>query len=81
MVYKKDLDENISIDNINKNYRFIGTNSDDRNVIEVKNIEKMTSERLKYTIGKNLLKFEKINCSSTGKRAKVTKELLKLNWK
>ncbi len=64
-----------------KLYRFVATNNDKTNIIEVKNIECASQKRLMFTIGKNIIKFEKYNVSPTGKWSKVEKEILKLEWK
>lgn len=62
-------------------YRFIGTNNDKKNIIEIRYIEKTTDKRLMIAIGKKIVKFEKYNVSLTGKKSKVEKEVLKLKWK
>lgn len=62
-------------------YRFIGTNNDKTNRIEIRYIEKMTLKQIMVSIGKKIVKFEKYNVSPTGKKAKAEKEVLKLKWK
>lgn len=62
-------------------YRFIGTNNDKTNKIEIRYIEKMTLKQIMVSIGKKIVKFEKYNVSPTGKKAKAEKEVLKLKWK
>lgn len=62
-------------------YRFIGTNNDKTNKIEIRYIEKMTLKQIMVSIGKKIVKFEKYNVSPTGKKAKGEKEVLKLKWK
>ena len=64
-----------------KLYRFVATNNDKSNVIEVKRIETKTEKRMMITIGKKIVSLEKYNVSPTGKWSKVEKEDLKLEWK
>lgn len=52
-------------------YRFIGTNNDKTNRIEIRYIEKMTLKQIMVSIGKKIVKFEKYNVSPTGKKAKA----------
>lgn len=78
-ITKKDVKDNYSSTDINRYFRFVGTNSDSTNVIEVKSLIKNT-ERIKLTIGKDVLKLEKYNVSPIGKKSKVIKEDLKLVW-
>lgn len=61
-------------------FRFIATNNDKTNTIEVKRIEKATEKRLTISIGKKIKALEKYNVSPTGKYQKVDKENLKLIW-
>ncbi|MCM1130379.1 MAG: type II CRISPR RNA-guided endonuclease Cas9 [Anaeroplasma bactoclasticum] len=68
------------VDDSDNYYRFITTNDDKNNVIEVKNIECKTEKRLMLSIGKKIKLIEKFNVSPTGKYQKVEKELLKLKW-
>lgn len=80
-IIKKDDTIINSIDDTKKLYKFVATNNDKRNVIEVKNIESKTEKQLMFSIGKNVVKFEKYNVSPTGKWSKVKEEHLKLKWK
>lgn len=61
-------------------FKFIATNNDKNNTIEVKRIEKSTEKQLMISIGKKIKALEKYNVSPTGKYQKVDKETLKLNW-
>lgn len=69
IVFKGEEDTNL--------YKFIATNNDNSNKIEVKPINKYESKRLMVTIGKNTMRLEKYNVSITGKVSKVHKEELK----
>lgn len=67
-------------DDTEKFYKFIGTNNDSKNVIEVKKIECKTEKQLMLSIGKKIKLIEKYNVSPIGKFQKVEKETLKLKW-
>ena len=64
-----------------KLFRFIATNNDKTNTIEIKKIECKTEKQTMISIGKKIVKLEKYNVSPTGKWFKVEKEVLKLEWK
>lgn len=69
------------VNGIERYYRFVGTNNDNSNKIEVKMIEMTTEKQLIIFIGKKILLMEKYNVSPIGKKSKVEKELLKFKWK
>lgn len=60
-------------------YRFVGTNNDSTNRIELKLIEEK-GKRITPTIGKKIIVFDKYNVSPIGEYQKVTNEVLKLEW-
>ncbi len=62
-------------------FKFIATNNDIKNIIEVKRIERLTEKQMMVSIGKKVKKIEKYNVSPIGKYQKVVKETLKLVWK
>lgn len=68
----KDQDEHL--------YRFVATNADELNRIEVKEICE-TGNRNMLTIGSKIEKITKYNVSILGKYQKVQHEALKLRWK
>lgn len=78
-VSKKDLLENVELESIKNYYRFIATNNDTKNIIEIKEIYKKTEKQTMVTLGSAIL-LEKFNVSVTGKWSKVVKEDLKLKW-
>jgi len=80
IVKKDEICDIKQLDEINNYYRFIGTNNDKKNIIEVKYINKVTEKQLMLSIGKSIVKFEKYNVSPAGKYQKVVKEDLKLKW-
>lgn len=61
-------------------YKFIATNNDNSNVIEVKKIERKTEKQTMITIGRKTKCLEKYNVSIIGEYSKVEKEVLKLEW-
>ncbi len=63
-----------------KYYKFIATNDDIRNQIEVQNIERKTEKRTRLTIGQKTQILQKFNVSVLGEYSKVEKEVLKLQW-
>lgn len=69
-IYKKEVETSF--------YKFIGTNNDRKNIIEVKPITYYEEKRIMPSIGQSTLKIEKYNVSITGKISKVNKEDLKL---
>ena len=76
------LDDNDTEENKQlKLFRFIATNNDKTNKIEIKKIECKTEKQTMISIGKKIVKLEKYNVSPTGKWFKVEKEVLKLEWK
>lgn len=79
-VRTKDMDKNLQLDKVNVLYRFVGTGNDSKNVIELKLINRLTTERIMICVGKTVIKLEKINVSPTGKKSKVQNEALKLIW-
>lgn len=78
LVYNDEIIQNV--DNVSKFYRFIATNNDLKNMIEVKLIESKTEKQMMKVIGKKVVKFEKYTVSPTGKYSKVLNEDLKLKW-
>lgn len=63
---------------ISERVRFIGTNSDANNLLEVKPISYQSEKRFKPGVSKNVVKINKYNVSVTGKISKVKQERLKL---
>lgn len=63
-----------------KYYKFIATNNDTTNRIEVRNIERKTEKQTMLTIGKKTQILQKFNVSVIGEYSKVEKEVLKLQW-
>lgn len=64
-----------------KFYRFIATNSDSENKIEVKPINYYHKEQIRPSIGKSTKEVKKFNCDILGNLTEVTKEQLKLQLK
>ena len=60
---------------------YTGLKNEKENLLEFKNIEQATNKRITFSINKSILKMIKYNVSPTGKRSKVLKEDLKLEWK
>jgi CRISPR-associated endonuclease Csn1 len=60
-------------------YRFIATNNDDTNRIEIKSIHKHDDKQNTPTIGKSIIGFDKYNVSPTGLMNKVSQEVLKFD--
>ena len=80
LVDKKAYDENKSLIENEELYRFIATNYDTANSIEVKKIMSKTENQCRKTIGNGIILLEKYNVSPIGKYQKVQKEVLKLKW-
>lgn len=59
-------------------YRFIGTNNDLMNKIEVKSINQRDDKQLMLTIGKKILFIQKYHVNTIGKLFVANKEVLKL---
>ena len=78
-VNRKDIDSNVSVEDVKKYYQFIATNNDLTNKIEIKEITKKTDKQIMLAVGAAVL-IEKFNVSITGKWSKVIKEDLKLEW-
>ena len=79
------LNKNDFIEIVKKESNFVGIytglKNEKENLLEFKNIEQATNKRITFSINKSILKMIKYNVSPTGKRSKVLKEDLKLEWK
>ena len=79
------LNKNDFIEIVKKENDFVGIytglKNEKENLLEFKNIEQATNKRITFSINKSILKMIKYNVSPTGKRSKVLKEDLKLEWK
>lgn len=72
------LTRNFKGEVITEDFKFIATNNDKTNQIEVKPINKYESKQLMPTIGITTINLDKFNVSITGKMQKVKQEVLKL---
>lgn len=71
-----------NIHDINKEiYRYIATNNDDKNVVEVKPINYREQKRIMKTIGRNIIKLSKYHSDNLGNLYLSKNESLKLEFK
>lgn len=75
-ITKQEKDEIIS-----QRYRFIGTNNDFKNTIEVKPISYYEKKQLMPTIGKSIISIRKLTSDVVGNHYNISKEVLKLRFK
>ena len=71
----------IKKENEDKLWRYVATNDDKKNLIEVKPIGFKTDARFKPAIGKKILLLEKYATDVCGNLYKVTNQELKLEFK
>jgi CRISPR-associated endonuclease Csn1 len=61
-------------------YRYVATNNDNKNVVEVKPINYRENKQVMKTIGKNILKLTKYHCDILGNIYESNNESLKLEF-
>jgi len=77
-LHRNEIVEIVTFEGLSKFYRFIGTNNDFKNMIEVKSINIKDDKQVMLSIGKKIKSIQKYHVNTIGKLFVANKEVLKL---